>query len=165
MRLVAREDCLMRTCDFRRLVWRAVLVMAGLGAVAWTPSAQADSLPAFTGFTRPGAPNDSRGPEGQVVLVSTDAEVRKRAVGGTVYLSPAPAVPATRPYQLRVLPTRRGPFSEQPGGGVARVVQEVLDPVQEPDYVMLLAGAGEGTAARTSPPSLRSIWNSYLLKG
>ena len=286
----------MWTRSSRRLAPSVLAVLASVCAVALVPAVGApapadrgDALPdppaqvPRTGFTRPGVPNDSRGPGGQVVLVSTDVEASKRAVGGTVYFmvlerkdgdtdtpwgggvkdlverfrrgvdaggasspgldtgarylylyqtvndrgtdlpvqsttiqllpdlkkreitswgsftgvgfalparaggrdgilpvsttikdageaepiyrSPAPAVPATRPYRLSVLPTRRGPFSEQPGGGVARIIQEVLDPVQEPDYVLLLTGSAEGTSARASRPRFRSIWNSYLLKG
>src|SRR5262245_19920250 len=269
------EDSLMRTIAPRRGVWS---VLAGLLAVAPAPATRADPVTAYTGFTRPGTPNDSRKPDGQVVLVSTDADASKRAVGGTVYFmvlerkdgdkdgawgsgikdlpehfrrgvdsggspspgldtgarylylyqtvndrgtdlpvqsaaiellgdpkkkevtswgsfaglgfalssgkegrkediepvssstrdaaesepayrSPAPAVPARRSYRLSLLPTRRGPFSDQPGDGVAKVVQEVLDPVHEPDYVMVLAGSGEQRS------SFRAIWNGYLPRG
>jgi hypothetical protein len=47
-------------------------------------AARADSLPSYTGYTRPGAPGDTR--EGdKIVLVSGDATRRKEAVGGTIY--------------------------------------------------------------------------------
>src|SRR4051794_12844964 len=88
----------MWTRNSRRFAPRALALLVGVCTVALVPaggaSAQAvrgdappDSLTQVprTGFTRPGAPNDSRGALGQVVLVSTDVEASKRAVGGTVY--------------------------------------------------------------------------------
>src|SRR5262252_1013753 len=76
----------MQLRDFRRIARGALAALLGLGVVALIPTpTRADALPAFTGFTRPGSPNDTRGLEGQVILVSTDVEARKRAVGGTIY--------------------------------------------------------------------------------
>src|SRR4051794_29719394 len=88
----------MWTRSFRRLARGSLAVLAGVLMVILVPPGGApaqegrgDTLPdpparvPRTGFTRPGVPNDTRGPEGQVVLVSTDVEASKRAVGGTVY--------------------------------------------------------------------------------
>ena len=59
--------------------------LAGLLVLLPGPSAaRADSLPRFTGYTRPGAPDDKR-EDGKVIPVASDAKARKTAIGGTVY--------------------------------------------------------------------------------
>src|SRR5438046_2188307 len=112
----------MWTRSFRRLAQGGLAVLAGVFLVTLVPVGGApaqegrgdtlpDSLPRGprTGFTRPGVPNDTRGPEGQVVLVSTDVEASKRAVGGTVY--------------FMVLERKDGNSDTPWGGGVKDLVE------------------------------------------
>jgi hypothetical protein len=71
--------------DNHRLNRPRAVLLAGLLALVTAPSLLwADGLPGFTGYTRPGAPDD-RVEEGKVIPVSTDAQARKTAVGATVY--------------------------------------------------------------------------------
>src|SRR5262245_48871786 len=46
--------------------------------------ARGQALAPYTGFTRPGTPNDTR-KDGKIVYVADDPDERKNAVGGTVY--------------------------------------------------------------------------------
>ena len=47
---------------------------------------RAQDLASFTGFTRPGAPNDTR-EDGKVRYAADDPNLKKTAIGATVYFT------------------------------------------------------------------------------
>ncbi len=49
-------------------------------------SLRADELASFTGFTRPGAPNDTR-QDGKVLFIADNKDQKKEAIGATVYFT------------------------------------------------------------------------------
>src|SRR6266852_7009205 len=70
-----------------RPIGRWLILPALLGVLVLLPAqraARADSLKSFTGYTRPGAPDDIR-KDDKVIEIATIPEARKSAIGGTVY--------------------------------------------------------------------------------
>src|SRR5438046_2178778 len=67
----------------------AFLVLAGGLALLGAPlRVEADALPEFTGYTRPGVPGGhAASKEGQIVFVADDGEKKDALLGGTVYFT------------------------------------------------------------------------------